>query len=100
MENLYLSYFILVLSIFLKTFVISCCFYFSSNDTIYFYRELLCHSLENLRIDLITISSFHGITDQEEPRFDAKLFPEKEVPRCRQFKNKRVSNVFFSPTIA
>lgn len=61
-----------------------------SNDTIYFYRELLCHSLENLRIDLITISSFHGITDQEEPRFDAKLFPEKEVPRCRQFKNKRV----------
>ncbi|CAE1234033.1 AGBL5 [Acanthosepion pharaonis] len=60
------------------------------NDTVYFYRELLCHSLENLRIDLITISSFHGITDQEEPRFDAKLFPEKEVPRCREFKNKRV----------
>lgn len=59
-------------------------------DTIYFYRELLCYSLEHLRVDLITISSFHGITDREEPRFDAKLFPEKDVPRCREFKDKRV----------
>ncbi|XP_067679384.1 cytosolic carboxypeptidase-like protein 5 isoform X2 [Haliotis asinina] len=62
----------------------------SRPDSIYYHRELLCKSLDNLRVDLITISSCHGLCSQREPRFDGKLFPDKDTPRCRHFKGKRV----------
>jgi hypothetical protein len=29
--------------------------------------------------------------DEEEPRFDEHLFPEKETKRCKKFRGKRVS---------
>ncbi|CAL1538199.1 unnamed protein product [Lymnaea stagnalis] len=59
-------------------------------ERIYYHRELLCHSLDKLRVDLITISSCHGITDLEEPKFDINLFPDKERPRCKRFVGKKV----------
>ncbi|KAI8787445.1 cytosolic carboxypeptidase-like protein 5 isoform X1 [Biomphalaria glabrata] len=59
-------------------------------EKIYYHRELLCHSLDKLRIDLITISSCHGLTDDLEPRFDKHLFPDRAIPRCRRFIGKRV----------
>ncbi|XP_046571721.1 cytosolic carboxypeptidase-like protein 5 isoform X3 [Haliotis rubra] len=62
----------------------------SRPDSIYYHRELLSKSLDNLRVDLITISSCHGLCSHREPRFDGKLFPDKDTPRCRQFKGKRV----------
>ncbi|XP_060078160.1 cytosolic carboxypeptidase-like protein 5 [Ylistrum balloti] len=62
----------------------------SNPDSIYYHRELLCKSLDNLRIELVTISSCHGIVDEEEPRFDSNLFPEKDVPRPKKFRGKRV----------
>ncbi|KAK7492909.1 hypothetical protein BaRGS_00015856 [Batillaria attramentaria] len=62
----------------------------SPKDGIYYYRELLCESLDKLRIDLITITSCHGMTKYLEPRFDCNLFPDKNKPRCRKFKGKRV----------
>lgn len=72
----------------LSLFFVSC---FSAEDTVYFYRELLCYSLEKLEVSLITVSSFHNIIDEEEPHFDPKLFPIKTQPRCKKFKEKRVS---------
>ncbi|XP_048256600.1 cytosolic carboxypeptidase-like protein 5 isoform X3 [Haliotis rufescens] len=62
----------------------------SRPDSIYYHRELLCKSLDNLRVDLITVTSCHKLCSQREPRFDGKLFPDKATPRCRQFKGKRV----------
>ncbi|ELU13284.1 hypothetical protein CAPTEDRAFT_146236 [Capitella teleta] len=62
----------------------------SSPDAIYYHREVLCHSLDNYNVDLITISSCYGIQKEEEPRFDEKLFPCREKPRCKAFKKKRV----------
>lgn len=59
-------------------------------EKIYYHRELLCHSLDKLRVDLITVSSCHGITDTEEPKFDINLFPDKETPRCKRFVGKKV----------
>lgn len=59
-------------------------------EKIYYHRELLAYSMDKLRIDLITISSCHGLTDFVEPRFDENLFPDKETPRCKRFKGKRV----------
>lgn len=61
----------------------------SPSESIYYHRELLCNSLDGLRVDLITISSCHGITKQREPRLD-KLFPDLKTPRAHQFENKRV----------
>jgi len=29
--------------------------------------------------------------DEEEPRFDEHLFPDKETKRCKKFRGKRVS---------
>ena len=62
----------------------------SPSDTIYFHRELLCYSNDGLRVELLTVSDLRGITDEVESRFDEKLFPDKDHPRCRVFEGKRV----------
>ena len=59
------------------------------ND-IYYHRELLINSIENRRIDLLTITSFHGLTEEREERL-TNLFPESQTPRCHKFKNKKVN---------
>ncbi|XP_069829354.1 cytosolic carboxypeptidase-like protein 5 isoform X2 [Dendropsophus ebraccatus] len=61
----------------------------SPPDSIYYQRELLCHSLEGLRVDLLTISSCHGMMEEREPRLD-KLFPDRSCPRPYRFSGKRV----------
>ena len=68
---------------------------FRPNENIYWHRELLTETIDKLRVDLITLSSCHGLTDVEEPRFDKNLFPDKSKPRCKRFKGKRVSTVNF-----
>ncbi|XP_071483776.1 cytosolic carboxypeptidase-like protein 5 [Diadema antillarum] len=59
------------------------------SNAIYYHRELLCHSLDNLRVDLVTISSCHGLTSEREPRLHG-LFPDTSTERARKFKHKRV----------
>ncbi|XP_077148023.1 cytosolic carboxypeptidase-like protein 5 isoform X3 [Ranitomeya variabilis] len=61
----------------------------SPPHSIYYQRELLCHSLEGLRIDLLTISSCHGMMEEREPRLD-KLFPDRSCPRPFRFSGKKV----------
>lgn len=63
---------------------------------IYYYRELLTTSVEHRRIDLITISSYHGIREEREERLDG-LFPEKLRHRCHTFKDKKI--VFISSRV-
>ncbi|NXN97342.1 CBPC5 protein, partial [Rhinopomastus cyanomelas] len=58
-------------------------------DSVYYHRELLCHSLDKLRVDLLTVTSCHGMLDKREPRLD-KLFPDTSTPRPRRFAGKRV----------
>ncbi|KAL3867842.1 hypothetical protein ACJMK2_040688, partial [Sinanodonta woodiana] len=62
----------------------------SPPETIYYHRELLCHSLDKRHVDLITVSSCHGIQNETEPHFDSNLFPDRDHPRCKEFKGKRV----------
>lgn len=58
------------------------------ND-IYYRREMLTNSLEGRRIDLLTITSFHNIQNEQEYRF-SDLFPESNTQRCNMFKIKKV----------
>ncbi|NWU96889.1 CBPC5 protein, partial [Upupa epops] len=58
-------------------------------DSVYYHRELLCHSLDKLRVDLLTVTSCHGMLEKREPRLD-KLFPDTSTPRPRCFAGKRV----------
>ncbi|KAF7235860.1 Cytosolic carboxypeptidase-like protein 5 [Varanus komodoensis] len=61
----------------------------SSLDSIYYHRELLCYSLDKLRVDLLTITSRHGMQEEREARLE-KLFPDKSTPRPHCFVGKRV----------
>ncbi|XP_061481919.1 cytosolic carboxypeptidase-like protein 5 isoform X2 [Rhineura floridana] len=60
-----------------------------SLDSIYYHRELLCYSLDKLRVDLLTITSCHGMQEEREARLE-KLFPDKNTPRPHCFAGKRV----------
>jgi len=64
----------------------------SPQDAIYFHRELLCYSLDSLRVDLLTITSVKGMQDSRE-EWLPHLFPDKTVPRARRFEGKKASNV-------
>lgn len=57
---------------------------------IYYVREKVCRSLEGRAIDLITISSFHGITMEREDRLK-DLFLDDNHPRPYKFVGKKVS---------
>lgn len=59
-------------------------------------RELLCHSVEGRRIDLITVTSWEGICEEKEPTLP-HLFPDTASERCCVFKNKRV--IFISSRV-
>lgn len=61
-------------------------------DDIYYHRECLIQSLEGRPVDLITVSSHHGITETQEPRLNG-LFPDSNTPRPYQFKNKKVNAI-------
>ncbi|XP_069358396.1 cytosolic carboxypeptidase-like protein 5 isoform X5 [Maniola hyperantus] len=66
-----------------------------SADDIYYCRECLVYSLEGRRVDLLTISSHHGITTEREDRLKS-LFPDKQ-DRPFKFNNKKI--IFISARV-
>lgn len=58
-------------------------------NQIYFHRELLIKSVEGRNVDLVTISSFHGIQPKTEDRLN-NLFPDVNTRRSHIFKDKKV----------
>ncbi|XP_050671697.1 cytosolic carboxypeptidase-like protein 5 isoform X4 [Leptidea sinapis] len=66
-----------------------------SLDDIYYHRECLIYSLEGRRVDLLTISSLHGITSEREERLK-NLFPDNQ-DRPFKFLNKKV--IFISARV-
>ncbi|ERE67390.1 cytosolic carboxypeptidase-like protein 5 [Cricetulus griseus] len=61
----------------------------SALDSIYYHRELLCYSLDGLRVDLLTVTSCHGLREDREPRLE-QLFPDLSTPRPFRFTGKRI----------
>ncbi|XP_026322040.1 cytosolic carboxypeptidase-like protein 5 isoform X3 [Hyposmocoma kahamanoa] len=66
-----------------------------SPDDIYYYRECIVYSLEGRRVDLLTITSHHGITTEREERL-RNLFPDNQE-RPLKFQNKKV--IFISARV-
>ena len=58
-------------------------------SSIYYHRELICKSIDDLRVDLITVSSHKAILEDLEPRL-AGLFPDLQTKRANRFKGKKV----------
>lgn len=69
---------------------LTACSHVELQSEIYYHRELLTHSIEGRNIDLLTITSFHGIQLEREQRLP-HLFPDTTTVRCNIFKNKKVS---------
>lgn len=65
-------------------------------NEIYYCRELLTYSVERRRIDLLTITSYHGISAEREERLEG-LFPENVRHRCHTFVHKKI--VFLSSRV-
>ena len=60
-------------------------------ESIYYHRDLLCQSVEGRRVDLLTVSSHHGITEEEEHSLEG-IFPDQTVQRAKKFTGKKVSH--------
>lgn len=65
-------------------------------DDIYYHRECVCFTLEGRRVDLLTISSHHDISNTPEPRIP-HLFPETSSSRPKKFIDKKV--IFLSARV-
>lgn len=52
---------------------------FAKKNLLYFHREILSYSLENRKIELLTITSPNGASSQTE-KILPNLFPEKKRP--------------------
>lgn len=61
----------------------------TNEKNIYFHRETIVKSLENRSVDLLTITSFKGVSEERECRLFG-LFPDENKPRSYIFKNKKV----------
>ncbi|VEN41263.1 unnamed protein product [Callosobruchus maculatus] len=58
------------------------------NDDVYYVRETMLQSVEGRNVDLITISSYHGITTEHETRL--KNMFTGDTPRPFKFVGKKV----------
>ncbi|KAM8831344.1 cytosolic carboxypeptidase-like protein 5 [Spinachia spinachia] len=61
----------------------------SAPESVYYHRELLCHSLDGNRVDLITVTNCNRMQEEREPRLP-KLFPDTNTPRPHCFPSKKV----------
>lgn len=62
----------------------------TSTDDIYYHRECAIKSLEDRRLDILTISSYHNISTEREDRLN-NMFPEENEERSYKFRDKKVS---------
>ncbi|XP_024879068.1 cytosolic carboxypeptidase-like protein 5 [Temnothorax curvispinosus] len=67
-----------------------------SADDIYYHRECAIKSLEDRRLDVLTISSYHNISTEREDRLN-NMFPEESEERPYKFRDKKV--IFISARV-
>ncbi|KMQ91458.1 cytosolic carboxypeptidase-like protein 5 protein [Lasius niger] len=59
-------------------------------DDIYYHRECAIKSLEDRRLDVLTISSYHNISMEREDRL-INMFPERNEERPYKFRDKKIA---------
>ncbi|KAL0125552.1 hypothetical protein PUN28_004574 [Cardiocondyla obscurior] len=67
-----------------------------SADDIYYHRECAIKSLEDRRLDVLTITSYYNISMEREDRLN-NMFPEKNEERPYKFQDKKV--IFISARV-
>lgn len=65
-------------------------------DDIYYHRDLIILSYEKRRIDLLTITSYHGIKNKRE-EWLPNLYPDDKSTRCNLFRDKKI--IFISSRV-
>ncbi|CAI2372499.1 unnamed protein product [Moneuplotes crassus] len=71
----------------------------SKYDHVYYHKELLGRSIENRRVDLITLTSKTGMTEEHEDLIE-NCFPEHEGDKSkRPFKFENKKTVFLSARV-
>ncbi|KAL6268400.1 hypothetical protein P5V15_001535 [Pogonomyrmex californicus] len=65
-------------------------------DDIYYHRECAIKSMEDRRLDILTISSYHNISMEREDRLN-NMFPEMNEERPYKFRDKKV--IFISARV-
>lgn len=65
-------------------------------DDIYYHRDLIILSYEKRRIDLLTITSYHGIKNKRE-EWLPNLYPDDKSTRCHLFRDKKI--IFISSRV-
>ncbi|KAG8036661.1 hypothetical protein G9C98_003983 [Cotesia typhae] len=68
----------------------------SSTDAIYYHRECAIKSLEDRRLEVLTISSYHNMSTEREDNLKG-LYPEPHEKRSFKFRGKRI--VFVSARV-
>lgn len=63
---------------------------FEKSEDIYIHREVLFHSLEGREMELVTLTSHKGKTDEREEEFDEEGLRPFNEERPFVFKNKPV----------
>jgi hypothetical protein len=68
------------------------------DENIYFHNEILTMSIDNLKVNLITISSTKGRKKEREPMFEPRLFPSK-IKRPFKFDTRIKKYVFITARV-
>jgi len=68
-----------------------------ARELIYYKRELLGYSLEQRRVELVTITANKDMNEEREEYLEAPLFPEPRQDRPFKFKNRQT--IFLSARV-
>ena len=70
------------------------------SETVYMHREVLFHSAEGREMELITLSSYKGITEEREPMINAEgLLPWNGSIDKRPFKFENKKCIFLTSRV-
>ena len=70
----------------------------STNNSIYFHRENLCYSVENRRVDLVTISGTSGILVERESEL-SNLYPPSRAGSANRQTNPATSKLLIEKNV-
>ena len=73
---------------------------YGASNEVYIHREVLFHSVEGRELELITLSSYKGITTENEEMIEGKgLLPFTNTNDSRPYKFKGKKTIFITSRV-